>query len=175
MAGGGTGQRRGEAAGISRAVRVFKRYLKTGDTAPLWVSEGGLEHGFRCDLPGSGKSCNKSNTTGADAPGHSAACSLSRPLPGLHMAVRQVRASAPAPVTVAPSGTDSWLRGQGRADFRVKLGDARARHRSAGEHLRRGRQPRADRVVSAHDTNHFRSCRIECVASSHTYALAYVG
>ena len=33
----------GEAAGISRAVRVFKSYLKAGDTAPLWVSEGGLE------------------------------------------------------------------------------------------------------------------------------------
>jgi hypothetical protein len=44
LQGGGTGQRRGEAAGISRAIRVFKRYLKTGDTAPLWVSEGGLEH-----------------------------------------------------------------------------------------------------------------------------------
>ena len=28
---------------MSRAVRVFKRYLKIGDTAPLWVSEGGLE------------------------------------------------------------------------------------------------------------------------------------
>jgi hypothetical protein len=28
------------------------------------------------------------------------------------MAVRQVRASAPAPVTVAPSGTDSWAAGR---------------------------------------------------------------
>jgi DNA-binding transcriptional MocR family regulator len=28
------------------------------------VSEGGLERGNRCDFPGSGKSCNKSNTTG---------------------------------------------------------------------------------------------------------------
>src|SRR5207302_8118108 len=41
--GGGTGQRRGEAAGISRAVRVFKRCSEKGDVPPLWVSEGGLE------------------------------------------------------------------------------------------------------------------------------------
>jgi hypothetical protein len=39
VAGGGTGQRRGEAAGISRAVRVFKRCSKKGDVPPLWVSE----------------------------------------------------------------------------------------------------------------------------------------
>ena len=39
------------------------------------VSEG-LEPGNRCEFPGSGKSCNKSNTTGADAPGCSAACSF---------------------------------------------------------------------------------------------------
>jgi len=68
----------------------------------LWgftVSEGGLEHGFRCDFPGSGKSCNKGNTTGANAPGYSAKCSLSGPPPGLCMAGRQVRgASAPAPL-----------------------------------------------------------------------------
>ena len=43
----------------------------------VWcVSEGRLEHGNWCDLPGSGKSCNKSNTSGADAPGYSATCSL---------------------------------------------------------------------------------------------------
>ena len=91
--------------GVSRRpAKANYKPLTWGNT----VSEGGLEHANRCDLPGSGKSCNKSNTTGADAPGHSAACSLSRPLPGLYMAVRQVRASAPAPVTVAPSGTDSW-------------------------------------------------------------------
>jgi transposase len=46
-AGGGTGQRRGEAAGISRAVRVFKRCSEKGDVPPLWVSEGELEHGNR--------------------------------------------------------------------------------------------------------------------------------
>jgi hypothetical protein len=33
------------------------------------VSEGGLEHGNRCDLPGSGKSCNKGNKSGAAHPG----------------------------------------------------------------------------------------------------------
>jgi hypothetical protein len=43
MAGGGTGQRGGEAAGISRAVCVFKRCSEKGDVPPLWVSEGGLE------------------------------------------------------------------------------------------------------------------------------------
>ncbi len=46
---------------------------------------GGLEHGFRCDFPGSGKSCNKSNTSGPSVPGYSAACSLFGPLPGLCM------------------------------------------------------------------------------------------
>ena len=47
-----------------------------------WVSEGGLEHGNRCDLPGSGKSCSKGNTSRADESGYPAACSLFRPLPG---------------------------------------------------------------------------------------------
>ncbi len=48
--------------------------------------EGGLEPPFRCDFPGSGKSCNKSNRSGADAPGYSAKCSLFILLPGLCMA-----------------------------------------------------------------------------------------
>ena len=37
----------GEAAAVSRAFRVFKRYLKMGDVPSLWVSEGRLEHEFR--------------------------------------------------------------------------------------------------------------------------------
>src|SRR5581483_2365511 len=41
--GGGTGQCGGEAIGMSRAVRVFKRCSEKGDVPPLWVSEGGLE------------------------------------------------------------------------------------------------------------------------------------
>jgi hypothetical protein len=53
--GGGTGQRRGEAAGFSRAVRVFKRCSEKGDVPPLWVSEGGLEHARRGNFPESGK------------------------------------------------------------------------------------------------------------------------
>jgi hypothetical protein len=56
VAGGGTGQRRGEAAGISRAVRVFKRCSEKGDVPPLWVSEGGLEPPWTGNFPGSGKS-----------------------------------------------------------------------------------------------------------------------
>jgi hypothetical protein len=40
VAEGGTGQRRGEAAGISWGGRVFKRCSKKGDVPPLWVSEG---------------------------------------------------------------------------------------------------------------------------------------
>ena len=55
------------------------------------VSEGGLEPPFRCDFPGSGKSYDKGNMTGADASGYSAACSLSGPPPGMCMAGQQVR------------------------------------------------------------------------------------
>jgi hypothetical protein len=46
------------------------------------VSEWGLEPPYRCDLPGSGKACNMSNSTASDAAGYSAACSLSNLLPG---------------------------------------------------------------------------------------------
>ncbi len=45
-----------------------------GNLGKWFVSEGGLEHGNRGDFPDSGKSCNKSNTTGPGAPGCSAAC-----------------------------------------------------------------------------------------------------
>jgi hypothetical protein len=55
-------------------------------------------------FPGSGKSCNKSNTRRADEPGHSAACSLSGPLPGSYVAIWQVRACAPAPLAAARLG-----------------------------------------------------------------------
>jgi len=47
-----------------------------GDISPFWVSEGGLEHGNRCDLPGSGKSCNKSNTSQVDSAVYPSACSM---------------------------------------------------------------------------------------------------
>jgi site-specific DNA recombinase len=40
------------------------------------VSEGGLEHPFRCDFPGSGKSCNKGNRSKANTRSDSASCSL---------------------------------------------------------------------------------------------------
>src|SRR5437763_7039442 len=39
------------------------------------VSDG-LEHGNRCDLPGSGKSCNKGNMVRAGAAAYPAACSM---------------------------------------------------------------------------------------------------
>jgi hypothetical protein len=50
------------------------------------VSEGGLEPPYRCDFPGSGKSCNKSNTSGVNEPRYSATCSLFILLSGLRMA-----------------------------------------------------------------------------------------
>ena len=40
------------------------------------VSEGDLNTQTRGNLPGSGKSCNKSNRSGVNAPGYSAVCSL---------------------------------------------------------------------------------------------------
>jgi hypothetical protein len=88
------------------------------------VSEGGLEHEFRCDFPGSGKSCNKSNTTEADAPGYSATCSLSGPLPGLYIAgcrcgpllLRRWLQRAPVP--------GNWAAPAGPTAFRVELGYA---------------------------------------------------
>jgi hypothetical protein len=43
-------------------------------------------------FPGSGKSCNKRNTSGTKAPGYSATCSLFGRPPGLRMTGRQVRA-----------------------------------------------------------------------------------
>jgi hypothetical protein len=55
-----------------------------GDLNP-YVSEGGLEHRNRGDLPGSGKSCNKSNTIGRDAPVYSVECSLFVLSPGRYM------------------------------------------------------------------------------------------
>jgi hypothetical protein len=36
---------------MSRAVYVFKRCSKKGDLPPLWVSEGGPEHGDWGDFP----------------------------------------------------------------------------------------------------------------------------
>ena len=39
------------------------------------VSEG-LEHANRCDLPGSGRSCNKGNTSRTGAAAYPAACSM---------------------------------------------------------------------------------------------------
>jgi len=60
------------------------------------VFEGGLEHAFRCDLPGSGKSCNKSNTIVARVPVYSVECSLFMVLPGLFINQRrQLRANEP--------------------------------------------------------------------------------
>ena len=41
-------------------------------------------------FPGSGKSCNKDNTSGPNAPGYSAECSLFGRPPGLYVAGRQV-------------------------------------------------------------------------------------
>ena len=93
----------------------------------------GLEHGNRCDFPGSGKSCNKSNTTGADAPEYSAACSVSGPLPGVYVTVRQARASAL--LVAAPPVSGSRAARAGRAAFRDELGDVRVRRRYAGQHF----------------------------------------
>jgi hypothetical protein len=46
------------------------------------VSERGLEHGNRCDFPGSGKSCDKDNTHRVNRPGYPSVCSLFAPMPG---------------------------------------------------------------------------------------------
>jgi hypothetical protein len=84
--------------------RVVEATIKSGQNMHKGsVSEGGLEHGNRCDFPGSGKSCNKSNTTGADAPGYSAACSLSGPRPWLGCAAGAGICSAS--LGAAPAGT----------------------------------------------------------------------
>jgi len=135
------------------------------------VSEGGLEPPYRCDFPGSGKSCNKSNTTGTDAPGYSAACSLSGPVPGLHVTVRQARASA-SPVAV-PSISGSWATRADRAPFRDELGDVRVRRRYAGQHF--VIQPvarRAGCLGACVTLGRFRSCRIADVVFSDSYAFA---
>jgi hypothetical protein len=50
---------------------VFKSYLKAGDTAPLWVSEGGLEHSSREFFPRVVKSpaaCSSAAKTGETSP-----------------------------------------------------------------------------------------------------------
>jgi hypothetical protein len=53
---GGVGWPGQQAAGLRvRALSVL------GEISPVWVSEGGLEHGNQCDFPGSGKSCNNNN------------------------------------------------------------------------------------------------------------------
>jgi hypothetical protein len=59
--------------GLTLTYRPQKRLVEASVTPSLhvckgFVSEGGLEPGNRCDLPGSGKSCNKSNTAGAGGP-----------------------------------------------------------------------------------------------------------
>ena len=64
-------------------VRATSPGLSRGEMS---CPRGGLEHGNRCDLPGSGKSCNKSNKSRVGALGYPAACSLFRPPPGLYMA-----------------------------------------------------------------------------------------
>src|SRR5207248_11382817 len=58
-----------------------------------------LEHGNRCDFPGSGKSCNNSNTVWARPLRYSAACSLSGPLPGLCMTWQQVPGTCSVPLS----------------------------------------------------------------------------
>lgn len=87
-------------------------------------------------FPGSGKSYNKSNGSGANAPGHSAACSLFGPPAGLCMAGRQMRGICPtadhttrlpASPAAAPRGCSAAeLRGPVRATFRGGRGDAHA-------------------------------------------------
>jgi len=78
--------------GLTLTYRPQKRLVEASVTPSLHmckgvVSEGGLEPPYRCDFPGSGKSCNKSNTTGADASRYSPACSVYGPVPGLHVTV----------------------------------------------------------------------------------------
>jgi hypothetical protein len=124
------------------------------------VSEGGLEPPYRCDFPGSGKSCNKGNMTGADAPGYSAACSLSGPLPGLYVTVRQVHVVGrhPAP-GCSPRVSGSRAVRAGGAAFCDELEDVRVRHCSAGDHLRDA-VGRTQSRLSWHVTlRHYRSCR----------------
>jgi hypothetical protein len=73
--------------------------------------------------PDRGNSCNKSNRTGVNAPGYSAACSLSAPLPGLYVAVLQERSSAPASLAAAPCRhSAAGLRGQAGPPFVLSSG-----------------------------------------------------
>src|SRR5689334_21548209 len=97
------------------------------------VSEG-LEHENGCDFPESGKSCNKSNTSGADASRYSPMCSVYDPIPGLRVTVRQARASAP--LVAAPPVSGSQSPRTGRAAFSDELGDIRVRRPLCGTAFR---------------------------------------
>ena len=89
-------RRRGSrGAGTRRRCPARRRSLNPEACVPRdlspYVSEGGLEHGFRCEFPGSGKSCNKGNMAAPGTPRYSVMCSLFVPLPALIITRRQVR------------------------------------------------------------------------------------
>jgi hypothetical protein len=121
------------------------------------VFEGGLGPGNRRDFPGSGKSCNNSNTTGADPPGYSPACSVYGPLPGRHVTVRQARASAP--LVAAPPVSGSRTARAGRAAFRDELGDVRVRRPLSGTAFRDTAGRAQSRLSWCVTLRRFRSCR----------------
>src|SRR6266702_2353540 len=105
----------------------------------LWgfnVSEG-LEHGNAGNLPGSGKSCNKGNKSGADAPAYSATCSLFVSPPGLRIAgaagagicprtADHTARLPPSAAAVSCGRAVAGLRGPARATFRGERSDAHA-------------------------------------------------
>jgi hypothetical protein len=145
-----------------RAVRVFKRVSVLGDISPFWVSEGGLEHGNRCDLPGSGKSCNKGNTSRGHVPGYSAACSLFRPPPGLLMREAFVSATCSRVVdhsraTAAADGSSAMQMLSARPGLSSAWAWRRTRRTWFCTRASSGaiRQPHAERGVLARDAQAF--------------------
>ena len=81
-----------------QSTRRGQRLSTGGDQAcPETAAHGdltrprGLEHGNRGDLPGSGKSCNKGNTSGMRALGYSSACSVSGQPSGPRIAERRMQ------------------------------------------------------------------------------------
>jgi hypothetical protein len=147
------GRRPGACTSSSRPRRdfagdsgVFKRCPFSGPSPQISLNakasdkirksvRGGLEHRRKGNFPGSGKSCNKSNTSEVDVPGCTAECSLFSSLPGLYVAVRQVRASAAAPLAAAPTGTRQPGCAGRPSCLRCRAWDAHAGHRRAGARL----------------------------------------
>src|SRR5262249_11767154 len=98
-----------EAAGISRARRVFEQCSKKGDVPPLWVSEGGLEPPcpFGALAPQASASAYSATRTwpgtGTPAPGCLTIANLALPGEGDHP-------STPPPADRAPGADATFPR-----------------------------------------------------------------